>query len=180
MDHFQVKLFGRASAGFDLGLAIPVFHRWIQNRVLAELLIDVADYRHVPGGPGVLLVAHDAHYGLEHSGALVYTRRTPLSGAVPEKIRAALEAAASAAARLQAEPEFAQTLAFERRHCRISVNDRLLAPNTPETRARLEPELRVALDGYFGSGTYDLRSAGTPRDLLSFEVVPSLAPSPAA
>lgn len=168
MDHFRVKLFAVTSPGFDLGNAIPVFHRWIQNKVVGELLIDVADYRHVPDGPGVLLVAHEAHYSLDATGALLYSRRTALPGTPPEKIAQAWEAATAAASILESEPEFSGKLLFDRNRCEISVNDRLLAPNTPETRATLEPQLRRVLDQAWGAGAYQLEAAGEPRDLLTF------------
>ena len=49
LQHVNVKF---PSAGsIDLTQAIPVFHRWIQEQALPGLLIDVADYRHVPEGP---------------------------------------------------------------------------------------------------------------------------------
>jgi len=50
-----VKIFVHEPTSIDLADAIPVFHRWIQEAVLNELVIDVADYRHVPAGPGVML-----------------------------------------------------------------------------------------------------------------------------
>jgi len=168
MDHFCVKLFAVASPGFDLANAIPVFHRWIQNRVVGELLIDVADYRHVPDGPGVLLVAHEAHYSLDAAGALLYNRRTALPGTPAEKIVQAWEAAKAAASILESEPEFSGKLLFDRGRCEISVNDRLLAPNTPETRATLEPHLRQVLDHAWGAGAYHLGAVGDARDLLTF------------
>ena len=32
---------------------VPVFHSWIRNKKLKDhLMIDVADYNHVPEGPG--------------------------------------------------------------------------------------------------------------------------------
>ena len=40
----------------DLEPLIPIFHGWIQDQVSEELLLDVADYRHVPAGPGVMLI----------------------------------------------------------------------------------------------------------------------------
>ena len=58
VQHVNVKIFAEDPA-IELDGAIPVFHRWIQRNVCEELLIDVADYRHVPAGPGVLLVGHD-------------------------------------------------------------------------------------------------------------------------
>lgn len=58
----------------DLEPAITVFHRCIQRGWLEGRLIDVADYRHVPSGPGVMLVGHDVDYALSHD-ALVLTRK---------------------------------------------------------------------------------------------------------
>ena len=52
IQHVRVKVF--ASRAVSIDDAIPVFHRWIQERVHPEMLIDVADYRHVPDGPGVM------------------------------------------------------------------------------------------------------------------------------
>jgi hypothetical protein len=93
MQHFRVKLFAREGSEPDLSAAIPIFHRWIQSGVLGEMLIDVADYRHVPKGPGVVLVGHDAFYSLDSAGGrlgLQYTRRTAMEGSTEEKIRSAL------------------------------------------------------------------------------------------
>ena len=38
---------------------VPVFHSWIRNKNLKDhLMIDVADYNHLPDGPGTILVTH--------------------------------------------------------------------------------------------------------------------------
>jgi len=60
--------------------AIPVFHRWIQERSLDELMVDVADYTHVPDGPGVVLVCHDAIYSLDTGGGELAQALERLSG----------------------------------------------------------------------------------------------------
>jgi len=39
-----------------------VFHSWIARGELNDLLVDVADYQHVPRGPGVLLIGHECNY----------------------------------------------------------------------------------------------------------------------
>ena len=75
----SVKLFLTDSSGLDLDSFIPVFHEWIREKRLPDhLLIDVADYRHVPNGPGVMIIAHEAHYGIDSGNGepgFLYTRK---------------------------------------------------------------------------------------------------------
>ncbi|MBM3794484.1 MAG: hypothetical protein FJW31_10520 [Acidobacteria bacterium] len=175
MQHFRVKIFAQPVAvDFDPGPAIAVFHRWIQESELPELLIDVADYRHVPDGPGIVLMAHDAVYALDQTKGrlgLLYTRRSvdPAETA-PARLQNALAAAHRAASLLEAEPEFAGRLRFEARSIEVSVNDRLLAPNTDASFAELEPVLRVAVDAEWGAGSYRVERSGSPRELLTATV----------
>ncbi len=170
MQHFRVKIFARTSDGFDLGNAIPAFHRWIQRNALPELLVDVADYRHVPAGPGVLLVGHDSHYGLDQRGdrlGLLYVRRTAQDGTTSDRIRTAIAAARAACDKLVQEPEFAGNLTFDSSEIEVSVNDRLLAPNNAESFAQLKSELVPVLDDVWGAGSYTATHTGEPRDLLT-------------
>ena len=60
----------------DLEPAIDVFHRFIQQGLVEGLILDVADYRHVQQGPGVLLVGHDIDYGINHAGLTVTRKRS--------------------------------------------------------------------------------------------------------
>ena len=170
MQHFRVKFFARPTPpDFDLSQAIPVFHRWIQQAALPETLIDVADYQHVSAGPGILLVSHDAYYGLDqtkHRLGLLYTRRTALEGSVADRIRQAIAAAAYACDLLEREPEFAGKLSFDRASFELSVNDRLMAPNDEASYLRLEPELRAAL----APRQVELTPVGDSRELLTVAV----------
>ncbi len=170
MQHFRVRIFGSVTAKFDLGAAIPVFHRWIQKSTSADLFSDVADYRHVPDGPGVLLVAHDGFYNLEANGSLVYARRSSMEGTSTDRLQQAYIAAANACARLENEPEFTGKIQFETGRCEVSVNDRLLAPNNAETRAALEPVIREFFAATWGTEEFDVEPAGSPRDLVTFAV----------
>lgn len=174
IQHVNAKIFARHSA-IDLGDAIPVFHSWIQNNATAELLVDVADYRHVPSGPGVMLIGHEAHYSLDSRGnrlGLLYSRRSILEGTFQDKLRQAYGSALSACRRLEQEPPFSGKLNFDVGACEFWINDRLLAPNTEETWRTLEPELYAFLDELFGRGAYALNRTGSPRELLRFYVEP--------
>ncbi len=74
---------------------IPLFHRFIQQATVPGLLIDVANYIHVPNGPGVVLVGHEVDYGIDAVGG-----RT---GLLTVRKRGRRPAAGRAAARRPAE-----------------------------------------------------------------------------
>lgn len=166
IDHLNVKI-SAAGNPIDLGDAIPVFQRWIQDSVCEELLVDVADYRHVPGGPGVLLVAHEANYSLDQSG-LLYNRKAVVEGGTQDKLLQAFFAALEACRRL--EEDFGGKLKFDGGRCEVVVNDRLLAPNTDETWQALRPEFESFFDGLFGRGSYKLERRGEPRERFRVSV----------
>ncbi|MDX1620900.1 MAG: rhodanese-like domain-containing protein [Nitriliruptorales bacterium] len=60
----------------NLDPAIGLFHRFIQKGAVEGQILDVADYRHVPDGPGVLLVGHDVDYGINRSAFSVLRKRS--------------------------------------------------------------------------------------------------------
>jgi len=183
MQHFRVKLFAQPDLAPDLGAAIPVFHRFIQTGVLNEPLIDVADYRHVPEGPGVILVGQDGIYSLDSVKGrlgLTYTRRTVLEGSVEDRIRQAFRCAVKCAGLLSQAPEFMGKLGFSSRECEISVNDRLLSPNNEETWSRLKPDLTAVLDGVWGAGQYQVSRCGEQRELFTVSATSALSYQPLA
>jgi hypothetical protein len=175
IQHFRVKLFATPESRPRLGDAIPVFHRWIQQKRLPEMMIDVSDYQHVPSGPGVILVCHEAIYGLDEGKGrlgMVYNRRTELNGSVEDRLQQAVRAAESAAALLEQEPEFAGKLRFDHKAWEVVVNDRALAPNNETTWKALEPPIRTVFDALMGAGNYQLQHHEDPRELFRVTVAP--------
>jgi hypothetical protein len=154
MERINIRLLSDPSPAREGGVnaAIPEFHRWIQHTVIDEMLIDVVDYRHVPDGPGVVLIGHEADYSLNGTG-LTYSRKIKHSGSDAEKILDAYNRAAEAARR------FGLTWsAFE-----VIVNDRIGTPNTDENWQAL----RAALLDVFG---LDVTRQGEPRSRLTARV----------
>lgn len=166
LQHLEVKLPAAPAADFDAGALIPVFQDWVRAQSCPELLVDVADYRHVPGGPGVLLVGHEADYALDEAPpgpGLLYRRKAALDGANADRLAQALGAAARAAARLAADPALEGRLAFAADGLQVTVNDRLLAPNTPATAAALVPELEAWFAATLGHERFSLVWDSEPR-----------------
>jgi len=176
MQHVNLKVFAKSAQGVNLADAIPVFHRWIQRRELPELLIDVADYSHVPAGPGVLLIGHEANYSLDFGRnrlGLLYNRKAAgLSGG---ELGLAYERALDACRRLEREPEFLGELLFDTGKLEVTFNDRLLHPNTDEGWREVQPELERFFDGIFGRDQYALTRVGAPRERLRASVTDETA-----
>jgi len=150
LQHINVKLLVRDPEKVDLEAVVPVFHTWIQGQIFDELLLDVADYSHVPDGPGIVLIGHEADYALDNTDGRLgvrYNRKAPWPGSNRERLAQATRSALNAFQRL--EQDF--NLHFNNREIEIIVNDRLLAPNNDETRKAAEPELKAFLDQLFGT-----------------------------
>ena len=173
LQHVNAKLILQDPEKLDLGLMIPIFHNWIQNRTCEELLLDVADYRHVPGGPGVILIGHEANYSLDNTGnrlGVRYNRKAPLDGSPRDRLAQAVRAALLACRRLESDPRLGGALRFNGREMEFTVNDRLLAPNLDATREALEPEIRAFCARLFANQEYSLQYEADPRRLFSVAV----------
>jgi hypothetical protein len=176
MQHVNIKLFAEEPVRIDLASAIPVFHRWIQTDACPELLIDVADYAHVPQGPGVLLIGHEANYSLDNSRGrlgVLYNRKTVEDG---NNLARAYEAALAAAKRLEGEPEFQGKLKFQTAEVELTLDDRLLYPNTDDTWTAIKPRVESFFNGLYGAGSWTFTRATDARERFRINV--KLSPAP--
>ncbi len=173
MQHVNVKLLVQEPGEDDLEALIPVFHNWIENQNGDELLIDVADYRHVPAGPGIVLIGHEGNYSLDNAGnrwGIRYNRKAIVDGSNQDRLKQAARAALTACQRLEADPRLGGKLRFGGQEIELFVNDRLVAPNTPETRAEAEPELYQFFRKLFNGKEYSISYGSEPRALFSANV----------
>jgi len=152
---------------------VPVFHRWIQKHAVEGMLIDVADYGHLPQGPGIGLIAHEGDYfmdGMEGPLGLLYSRKASGPGRLSDRLAAAFKAALGACMKLETEPEFQGRLKFQAGKALVIANDRLHAPNTDAGFQSLRPELESALARVFPGGAELRRSSEDPRQRLTVSV----------
>jgi hypothetical protein len=170
-----VKVFaqpGREGAD-DLEPYIGVFQRWIQQDALEELMVDIADYRHVPNGPGVLLICHAAHYALDSSDGELGLQRSAKRGepnGLHDKLQLALVRTLRAADKLQREQTLAP-LRFNGGRLQLQLQDRLLAPNTPETLETLRPAFEQIVEQlYAGSAATVRRTSQDPRSAFAVTI----------
>jgi hypothetical protein len=173
---FCVKFFVERPDALSLGDVIPVYHRWIQKQAVEGMLVDVADYGHLPQSPGVLLVAHEADYAMdamEGPLGLLYSRKSGSDGRLSDRIAAGFKAALGACVKLENEPEFQGKLRFKAATPVFIANDRLHAPNTEETFQALRSDLSAALAKVFPAAVDLRRTSVDPRSRLTIQITSS-------
>jgi len=173
LQHVNVKFLVSDPASVDLEPLIPVFHRWIQEQVFEELLLDIADYRHVHDGPGIVLIGHQADYSLDNTDGRLgvrYNRKAPLDGGNEDRLKQAASSALRACQRLEAEGVLAEKIRFNGRDVEFFINDRLLAPNREEVRRLLDPEFKAFFGTLFCGSDYGMSYDTDARRLLRVSV----------
>lgn len=161
----SAKLFVEDPVAIGPGAAefIPVFHGWIQRQAVDALPIDVADYGHVPEGPGVLLIGHAADRALDLSEGrpgFAYTTKRQEIVAAADHLALAIAGAVAGAALLEREPALDDAVRFRTDELRLTIFDRLHAPNTPETFELLAPEIAAAFAQVAPGATVETRQIG--------------------
>lgn len=176
---YDIKWFLDDTSEMALEALIPVFHHWIQRQCLEELLIDVADYRHVHHGPGVMLIAHDAHYAMDASGGrlgLLYSRRRETHPSrrdmadARERLASVFLCALTACQHLEAEAVFQGRLRFRTDSLMLRVNDRLYAPNTLNVFQEVYEELAPFLRTLYPNQSLEVSHASDTASRLTIEV----------
>lgn len=162
LQRFGLKLFADPASAGAPSTIVPVFHKWIQERAVPGLLIDVADYTHLVDGPSVLLVAHEANYAIDETGGrpgLSYTRKQPLDGTFGERLAVAAAALIAAARRLEQDTTrmTGGGIAFLADEIEFAANDRLAAPRTADTESALRNELTAFGGRLFGGAHVEVR-----------------------
>lgn len=157
---------------------MPILHGWIQQKLIPDhVLIDVADYMHVPDGPGIVLVSHEANFSLDSTGGrtgLLYNRKRPEEGSFAQHLRKTFAAALWACQQL--ESDMPGKASFVTNDFRFYIYDRLLAPNSPQTFDATKGDLSAFLEKLYGTPV-KLQQFGDPQGLFEVRVIASSSPS---
>lgn len=154
LKQFDIRIASKTSKGVDTEAFMGVLQRWIQQRTIPGVLIDVADYGHIHHGHGTILIAHEYNLSVDYADgnlSLLLRVKRPAEPTLAARIEAALRLALQACHLLEKEPEFAGKLTFDPSAFTFTANDRLLAPNTDATYAALKPAVEAAAKAVFGA-----------------------------
>lgn len=170
VERFCLKFFARTS-DVDERLFIPIFHDWIRLKSLPGTLIDVADYSHVPEGPGIMLISHEINYAMDHGGGqfgLSAQRKLGPRATHQEAVVALAKRMATFATQLENDSRLHGSLSLDGGKFIYSANDRLRLPNTAESFAAIRADLKAAAATLYDNKPLTItRLVNDPRERLT-------------
>ena len=173
LQKFGIKLYLNTNGSFKSKDFIPVFHNWIQEKVVSDhLLIDVADYSHILDGPGVMLIAHEGHFSLDQEKqkpGIMYMRRRDLAGNFKERFIEVFSIAVQAANRLT-KNSMSKEIYFSANSFRFIANDRRVAKNTSDNQIAFQDEVQKALVEMYPQSKWECEDVSNENERLAFTV----------
>ncbi len=174
IERFALKFFARPGAEIDDAIFIDIFHEWIRLRRLSGVLLDVADYRHVPEGPGIMLITHEINFSMDYAGGRfgLFAQRKRGGGLTHQaRLLDLVRATAEFGALLEADSRVAGRLSLEAGAFHYLSNDRLALPNSEAGFTAVQPDLVAAAGHVYADQTTTItRIENDPRDRLTILV----------
>ena len=164
---------------------IPVFHRWIRENVVPnELLLDVADYKHVLDGPAIFLIGHEADYVVDFTDAkpgLLYVRKRDAGTDLADALDTTMSQALNGVKLTEDDVELKGKLKLRTDAAAIVLLDRLNYPNAAngdgaDAAAAVQAQLSDNLAAIFGEDATVTRVANDAREPLTFKLSAPSAP----
>ena len=173
LQKFGIKLYFTTNGSLDSKDFIPVFHEWIQEKAVSEhILIDVADYSHIPDGPGVMLIAHEGHFSLDqenHQPGIMYMRKTEMDGTFNDRFNKILSTVIEAADRLR-NNNINKDINFINNSFRFIANDRLYAENTIENQTLYKKKMKNVLNEIYPDSNVEFVDVSNENERLAFTI----------
>lgn len=132
---------------------VPIFHNWIRDHAVQGLLIDVADYKHVPNGPAIMLVGHDVEYVIDFADGepsfLITGKRQWPTEDLTGRLVFLFERIIQASKVLLLDERVNGRLQVDTSRIQIEIPDRLRYPNNEETYSEIETAVQTAFTTIF-------------------------------
>jgi hypothetical protein len=156
---------------------LSVFGRWRLEE--GEEILDLADYSHIPDGPGVVLVGHLWHFGIDWGygrPGLYYASRRNLTGPLDQRLEQALTGLLEKSIRLLADDDMQPAPLPRCGDLQIQINDRLRHPNNAASEAEFRPAVEALVARIYG-GKAEIEPETDPGERLGWRVKATTAPA---
>ena len=148
------------------------FNTWISAHNGSDVLLDVADYSHVPAGPVTILLGHQYDISVDDADqkrGLLYNRKQPNGDDFSQQLSASIRAACETCQRFQAE-EGLEGASFRGNEIRLILNDRLNAPNTAETLNGIQKDLDALLNQLYDGANVTIEQREDAKQRFTLDI----------
>ncbi len=148
LQRIDVKLLLDTPPEPDIDVFLVIFDRWRQRKDHPCDWVDLADYAHMPSGPGILIAGKQDRFSIDLNPpgpGLLTSTRAGLGGTLEDRIREAFRRARELNRSVLSEPEFPETFSVSAEGWVIHINDRLAFPDSDASDALIRPALASAL-----------------------------------
>ena len=173
LQRIQIKILSDAPAGLNLDPFLKIFGRWRTEKEHPAEWVDLADYAHVPRGPGIVLIGQRCNLAFDLADpapGIFYAAKKRLTGSHLERILAAMKSCLELSKRLVEEEEFPQGLNLRTDSFELRFSDRLETPNTAATDQELRPAVQQVFNLLYGECGYELHLQPDPQECFGFWV----------
>ena len=149
LQRIDVKLLLDTPPNPNIDQFLVIFDRWRKVEDHPADWVDLADYAHMPSGPGILIAGKRDTFSVNLNPpgiGLLTSVRGGLEGALEDRFREALRRGREFNAAVMSEPEFPTDFAVREGAWEIFVNDRLGFPNTDQMDRLVRPAVAAALE----------------------------------
>lgn len=168
LQRIEIKFYIENKESISPDDAFRIFNAWIPV-ISDEVLVDVADYSHVPDGPYTLLVGHDHNYALDDTDRQLglYCASKHNDGLDPSaQISSVISKTLQACHRLESESR----VRFRGNELLLTINDRLNAPNTESTATNVEPHVRTVASKLFAEADISIERDSSPKQRFNMRI----------
>lgn len=160
---------------------IGVFQGWIKDGALDdEVAIDVANYEHVPKGPGIVIICDKAHFYFDvrdDRWGMRYRGRRAARATGEEAIARAFRSALHAASLLESDASLEGRYRFRTDEIEFGIYDRLLAPSEQGTLDSVQPALDATVRALYGAPAKSLELTSGPKEPFMVRIENAGSPS---
>ena len=122
----------------------------------------------------MLLILKQANYSIDdayHQSGFLYNRKHAVEGDNADKIRQALTEVLSKCEQLEASAELENAVHFSGGELLFMINNRHIAPNTPETAASIQADLTPVLQQMYGDDNFTVeRTSEDTRERFTLRI----------
>jgi len=160
LQRVSLKILTDAPVTLNLDPFLVIFSRWRTDANHPAQWVDLADYAHMPRGPGIILIGHRCNFSFDLGTAapgIQYLSKQGLEGSSEDRLRTVLRDCFALTRSLLGESEFPSSVHLLTGALELAFNDRLETPHTAETDRALQPAVTKVLDRLYGPGKYSVK-----------------------